>query len=159
MKKLHNKLILVLALLVGSAVGLQAQPGMVDERARELVKLAKKHFEADDFLEAALKFELATQRPENKLTTYSWYMSGLSFYKLNEKEKATASFSHLVKTWPASNYAHDARFHKALMLLESNKTNDREQGLDQMLRLRDRTTAPNLKDDIESTVRHFLFNV
>ena len=99
MKQLYQFILAAFFLTV--TANLQAQPGApIDERARELVSLGKKHFKSSKYLDASLTFELATQRPYNRLTTLAWYMTGLSYYKLGEQDKATEAFNRLLKDYP-----------------------------------------------------------
>lgn len=149
-------------ILLFSSCAIQAQPAgkpKTDERTRDLVSLARKYYRTQQWLDAALTYELATQRPYNQLTSYSVFMAGLSFYKLEEKEKAMGRFKELLSKYPKSKYAEEAQYHKALILLESTHTSDREKGLDEMFALHKKTGNSDLRDEAEKSVRHFLFEV
>ncbi|HHG84455.1 MAG TPA: hypothetical protein ENJ82_06885, partial [Bacteroidetes bacterium] len=157
MKRLHFYLLLSIAVLTLLPSQLDAQAdAKVDERARELVSLGKKYFRTHNYLDAGLSFELATQRPKNRLSTYSWYMKGLSYFKLVEYKKANDAFNKLLHDYPKTEYAKDARYHKSIMLMRSEKINDRERGLDQLFVMLNQANKRGFQVDIEETIRHFL---
>lgn len=132
--------------------------GGKDERAQELVSLAKKYYNTKNYLDAATTYDLATQRPQNDLSSFCWYMTGLSYYKAEEKTKADNAFAQFLKKYPTSNYVDDAKYHKALIALESEHVNDREHGLDEMLKVHGRGSK-ELRPVVEQTVRHFITDV
>lgn len=134
---------------------LHAQSG-VDERAQELVSLAKKYYNTRNYLDAAMTYDLATQRPSNSLSSFCWYMTGLAYYKAGEKLKADNAWSRFLSKFPNSGYVDDARYHRALVMLESEHVNDRERGLDEMFKLHKRSEDKRLRADAEQTIRHFI---
>lgn len=158
MRQLTTFLLIFSALLLNAGL-VQAQPnGEVDERARELVSLAKKYYRTNQFLDAALTFELATQRPLNDLTTFSWYMAGMSYFGLEEYEKANETFNKLLKNYPRTDYADDARYHKSLILMNSDRVSEKERGLEQLFTLMRQSMDNNFKEDVEKAIRHKLLN-
>ena len=160
MKSLHRFSLLLLLLLVGG-LGVYAQPtgdAKPDEKSRELVSLGKKYYKNAAWVDAAVTFELVTQRPYNELTSYAWYMVGLSYFNKGDKEKAEVNFSKLIKEFPQSKYVEEAQYHRAILLLDSPHRNDRERGLDQLFTILDRSTNRDLKVDTENTIRFYLFN-
>lgn len=158
MRQLTTFLLIFSALVLNAGL-VQAQPGNeVDERARELVSLAKKYYRTNQFLDAALTFELATQRPVNDLTTFSWYMAGLSYFGLEEFDKANETFNKLLKKYPRTNYADDARYHKSLILIKSDRISEKERGLEQLFTLMRQSTDKDFKEDASNTIRHKLLN-
>lgn len=158
MKKTYLTLALS-GLLLLTAFALPAQPTpQVDERTRDLVALGRRYFKGQKWLDAAVTFNLASQRPFNNLTTYSHYMAGVSYYRMGEPEKSLKEFEKLLKDHPDSKYIEESKYHKGLILLGSDHTNDREKGLDMMYRLMEQSEEPTLKTDAEKSVRDFLFN-
>ncbi|MFM2376033.1 MAG: hypothetical protein RLZZ165_1130 [Bacteroidota bacterium] len=158
MNTLTRKWILALLLpllFLGSA---HAQTG-VDSRAEELVSLAKKYFLTRNYKDAAATFDIATQRPDNRLSSFCWYMMGLSYYKVGEKVRADDAWARFITKFPASAYVPDARYHRGTILLESEHTNDRERGLNEMIALWKETDNKVLKADAEKTLRHFICEV
>ena len=93
-------------LLLGIST-LHAQGG-VDERAQELVSLARKYYNTKNFLDAATTFDLATQRPQNDLSSYCMYMTGLAYYMAEDKVKAENALSRFMYKYPDSKYIEDA---------------------------------------------------
>ncbi|HEX2899552.1 MAG TPA: ABC transporter substrate-binding protein [Bacteroidia bacterium] len=130
-----------------------------DERAQELVSLAKKYYSTKSYLDAAMTYDLATQRPNNDLSSFCWYMTGLSYFKAGEKLKADNAWGRFLTKFPNSAYADNARYHRALVLLESEHVNDRERGLDEMFKLVDHADDKRLRSDAEQTLKHFITNV
>jgi ABC-type branched-subunit amino acid transport system substrate-binding protein len=158
MRRLTTIFLIFTALVLNTGM-LQAQPGgNVDERARELVSLAKKYYRTNQFLDAALTFELATQRPINDLTTFSWYMAGMSYFGLEEFEKAEETFNKLLRNYPRTTYADDVRYHKSLILMKSDRVSEKERGLEQLFTLMRQSMDPGFKDDVESAIRSTLIN-
>lgn len=149
---------LLLTLLLLPAQSMAQADLPTDEKARELVSLAKKYFRNNNYLDAALTFELATQRPQNPLSSFSQYMVGLSYFNMKEMEKAQVAFTRMVKNYPASKYVPEARYHTALTYMDSKRTSMRERGLDQMFKLMDQTQDRQFAKEIEGTIRHYLFN-
>lgn len=158
MKRYIYRFFLVVACMSIGIPAIQAQ-GSTDERARELVSLARKYYNTKNYLDAAMTFELAMQRPENELSNFSSYMSGLSYYRANEKDKAHKALDKFISTHPYSTYQEDARYHRALILMESSHVSDKEKGLDEMFKLHAGTGNARLKADVESSTRFFLANV
>lgn len=159
MKKFIQKLFIFLACVTFTAQVASAQTGKPDERARELVSLARKYYNTKNYLDAAMTFELAMQRPDNDLSSFSAYMAGLSYYRADEKEKAHKTLDKFLNKYPSSNYHEDARYHRALVLMESQHVNDKEKGLDEMFKLIENSSNVRLKSDAEQSTRFFLANV
>lgn len=159
MKRLTTPIFL-LAFLLFAGNWTYAQTGKPDrdERARELVRLGRQYYQNKKFLDAAITFDLATQRPYNQLTTYSWYMAGVSYYQLGEPVKSLASLDKLLKEYPGTKYAEEARYHQGLNLLVSEKRNDQERGLDRLFRIMRETQDGSLRTDTETAIRDFMFN-
>jgi ABC-type branched-subunit amino acid transport system substrate-binding protein len=153
------KLIHLLFLLTLIGTGSTFAQGGRDERAEELVSLAKKYYNTKSFLDAAMTYDLATQRPQNELTSFCWYMTGLAYYKAGEKLKADNAWSRFLTKFPNSNYADDTRYHRAVILLETEHVNDRERGLDEMFKLVAKASDKRLRADAEQTIRHFVTDV
>lgn len=161
MKKYTLRWVWTLLFVASSSLLLAQPPGKPkkDEKARDLVSLARKYYRTQQWMDAALTYELASQRPYNDLSTYSVYMAGMSFFQLGEKEKALDRFEELLKEYPKSKYVEDSRYHKALILMESPHTTDREKGLDQMFGVLKYSRNGDMRSDIQKTIRHYLFNV
>lgn len=159
MKKTYQRLILAGILLL-TAFALPAQPTKppVDEKARDLVALGRRYFKGQKWLDAALTFDIAAQRPVHDLTTYSHYMAGLSYYRQEEPDKALKSFETILNDYPKSKYIGEVKYHKALILLASKHTTDREKGMDMLYKTIAETRDGSLKTDAERALRDFLFN-
>lgn len=160
MKNIFTRLTL-LGLLLGLAFTTQAQPGgkaSKDSRANNLVSLAKRYFKTQNYLDAAITFDLATQRPYNQQTTYSVYMAGLSYYRLGEMEKALDKFDTMLKDYSKSKFKEDATYHRSLVLMSADGTNDREKGMDGLFKLMDETRDGTLKSACESQIKDHIFN-
>jgi len=151
---------LKLAILLGAffwATLAVAQPSS-DEKARELVSLGKKMFVNGNWKDAANSFELATQRPENELSSFALYMTGLSYLNMGSPEKAEEHFTRLLRAYPGTRYGEDVKYNRALLLLESKHNNDRDRGLDQLLSLSHAGTQAGIKQSAEQSLRFYLFN-
>ncbi len=160
MKRLSVELTLAILLLC-FGWNLQAQlPGgaAIDNRAEDLVNLGKRFFKTGNYLDAAITFDLASQRPYNSVTTYSIFMSGLSYFQLGEMEKAAETFNKLEKDFPKSKFQEDAIYHHSLALMASERVTDRENGLDRLFLLMENTRDSNLRDAIEDQLRDHLCN-
>jgi ABC-type branched-subunit amino acid transport system substrate-binding protein len=131
----------------------------VDEKAEQLVLLGKKYLSTENYKEASQTFILASQRPDNQLTTAVIYYLGLSWYYLEELENARRRFDQLIKEYPESKYVDEAKYHLALVNLESPHVNDKERGLDLILRLSDGAKENKLRTDAFNAARHFLHDV
>lgn len=140
---------------------LQAQPPgkpPKDHRAEDLVNLGKRYFKTKNFLDAAITFDLASQRPYNVVTTYSFFMSGLSYFKLGEMEKAAKSFNKLEKDYPKSKFREDATYHHSLALMASDRITEQENGLDRLFILMKNTRNGALRSSSENQIKDHLFN-
>ena len=160
MRSLATKLTLTL-LLFGLGLGLQAQPSGKpgkDNRAEDLVNLGKRYFKTKNYLDAAITFDLASQRPYNQVTTYSYFMSGLSYFNLGEMEKAIKSFAVIEKDYLKSKFREDATYHHSLALMQSDRVTERENGLDRLFRLMEHTRNASIRNSSERQIREFLFN-
>ncbi len=160
MKRFSTQLTLILLLLC-FGWSLQAQPSgkaPKDNRAEDLVNLGKRYFKTRNFLDAAITFDLASQRPYNQVSTYSFFMSGLSYYHLGEMEKAAKSFSKLEKDYPKSKFREEATYHHSLALMASEHVTDRENGLDRLFILMKNTRNGDLRTASENQIRDHLFN-
>lgn len=157
MTLMRNILLLILLpmLWCGQAFG---QSG-TDERTQELVSLAKKYYSTKSYLDAAMTFDLATQRPSNDMSSFCWYMAGISYYKAGEKLKADNALTRFLSKFPNSAYADNARYHRGIVLLESEHVNDRERGVDEMIKLIENADDKRLRSDAEQSLNHFLTEV
>ncbi len=160
MKRLTTIFLFFLALTLTSSA-LFAQPGKAprDERARDLVRLARTYYQNRQYKDAAITFDLATQRPYNALTTYSWYMAGVSYFRAGEYDKSQNSLDHLVDEFPKTEYLEEAQYHLALTRIASQSRNDQERGLDALFKLYRSTRDDDLMRDTETAIRDFTFNV
>lgn len=158
MKQLITFLLIISGTLLGSSE-VSAQPdGLVDEQARKLVSLGKKYYRTQQFSDAGMTFQLATQRPFNELTTFSWYMTGLSFFQLEELVKAEEAFAKLLQDYPQTAYATEAAYHQALIQLRSERVSVQDDGLERLFKLMQKTQDRQFQRDIEASIRHALFN-
>lgn len=128
-----------------------------DENTDNLIRLGKKYYQENNFLDAALTFDLALQRPFNQQTTTAMYMAGVSFYKLGEKEKAQDRLKDLLAKYPKTQYRPEVEYHLAMIKAESDSRNDQELGLDQLFDLLEKTDDRNLQTDVENTIRYYLY--
>lgn len=147
-----------MVVLVASTTNMWAQSGS-DERAQELVSLAKKYYNTKNYLDAATTYDLATQRPSNELSSFCMYMTGVAYYKAGDEIKAGNALSRFITKYPESKYCDDARYHRGLIWLESDHVTDREKGLDEMFKLLGRTKDQQLKDLTTQSIKHFICEV
>ena len=131
----------------------------VDSVAINMVSLGKKYFHDEEFISAGQTFEFASERPFNQSTTFAVYMAGLSYYKAKEYDLAKMHFNAILKDFSKSRYFLEAKYHKALMLMDTDDNSIRELGLDLMLAVADETKEFSLKKDALQIIRHYLFNV
>jgi ABC-type branched-subunit amino acid transport system substrate-binding protein len=157
MKQLRHAA-LALLLLCASIGASWAQSLKPDEKTRELVKIGRISFAAKAYGDAGQSFELAAQRPENDLTSYAYYMAGLSYIYNGDMAKADVAFSNLVRTYPKSKYVEEAKFHQSTRFLDSPNRLDQEKGLDMLFKIVKESENRSLREDAENTIRFYAFN-
>jgi ABC-type branched-subunit amino acid transport system substrate-binding protein len=148
----------LIMLLLCTTAQLFGQAG-TDERAQELVSLAKKYYSTKNYLDAATTYDLATQRPGNDLSSFCMYMAGAAYYMAGDKVKADNALSRFMYKFPDSKYIDDARYYRGIILLESQHENDRERGLDEMFKILAGSKNQQIKKDAENAVKHFVCEV
>lgn len=157
MKQLRHAGIL-LALLLASLSNAWAQSLKPDEKARELIRVARQQYSAKAYGDAGQSFEVAAQRPEHDLSSYAYYMAGLCYFQNGDLGKADAAFANLIKTYPKSKYVEEAKFHQSFRFLDSPNRLDQEKGLDILFKLLNESASRSLKTEAENAVRFYAFN-
>ena len=130
-----------------------------NENATDLFNLGKKYLKTENFRDAGMTFEVALGNPLNRVTTGCIFYSGLCWYKTKDYERAKPFFNRLIQNYPLSNYADEARYYKALILMESNDNSYRELGLDLLLLLSKNSNDASLRKNALDASRHYLFEV
>lgn len=152
-----QKIFFLLALLVGLQASAQTSEVQYDERTDQLVGLGKRYLSTESYTDAALTFELATQRPFNQHTTTAWYLAGISYFRMGEFERSAIKFKALLMDYPQTSYRKEAEYHLAMVKMESGKRVEQEQGLDQLLDMMSNSRFTDIHKDIETTLRYYLF--
>jgi ABC-type branched-subunit amino acid transport system substrate-binding protein/tetratricopeptide (TPR) repeat protein len=156
MNRLRNAVMWALLLCISGIA--HAQSLKPDEKARELISLARQEFALKSYADAGQHFEVAAQRPEHDLSSYAYYMAGLSYFHQGDLAKADVAFSTLVKAYPKSKYVEEAKYHQAFRFLDSPNRLDQEKALDMLFKILNETSNRGLRADADNTLRHYAFN-
>lgn len=156
MKRLQHAVLWALLLCLGGIA--QAQSLKPDEKARDLIRLARQEYATKAYADAGQHFEVAAQRPEHDLSSYAYYMAGLCYFYQGDFAKADVAFSNLIKTYPKSKYVEEAKFHQAFRFLDSPNRLDQEKALDMLYKILNESGSRSLREDAENTLRFYAFN-
>jgi len=157
MSRLGGILIILSAMLSMSA---RSQDDILfDVKSDELIFLGKKYMKSGNLPDAAQTFEIAAERPLSQTKTTAIFLAGTCYYQLGEFERAKKWFSILIEDYPKSSYVQEAKYHKAIILMNSDDNAYRELGLDLMFEIANDPGSGEIRRDAETSLRHHLFNV
>ncbi|MEZ4686695.1 MAG: ABC transporter substrate-binding protein [Bacteroidia bacterium] len=128
-----------------------------DLQTQSLVEEGKSLLNKGKYAEAATVLEGAAVRPANQSTSTALYLAGIAYFKANKDYPAEQQFTRLLRAFPKSKYAYEAKYHRALLLVQKYDETDRKEGVEELLRLSVDRRRGDLADDADQALRHFLF--
>ena len=149
----------LLALLIGSLLWSCKSTDVLrrDLQTQSLVEEGKALLSKGKYAEAATVLEGAAIRPANQSTSTALYLAGIAYFKANKDYPSEQQFTRLLRAFPKSKYAYEAKYHRALLLVKKYDETDRMQGLEDLFRLSMDRRRGDLADDADGALRHFLF--
>jgi ABC-type branched-subunit amino acid transport system substrate-binding protein len=159
MKRISRLFFVLFVLSMSACIGQRTITRSIprDLRAVELVNSGKRYLKVGDFSEAARLFDEAVSREFNQLSTAAIYLSGISHFKNGNTGQATQRFNTILELYPKSRYAEDARYHKALLLVQSSNKLKQGEGLAALISLTDDVTDPDISREAFTAAREYLF--
>ena len=150
---------IILSIITLFTVGVVYAQGSIprDFETEKLLEQGKKLLQTNNYEEAGHTLELAAENPLNQATTSSIYLAGISWFKAGKPQRSKVLFNRLIKDYPDSKYLFKAKYHKALIQIESNGTSLKELGLDMLFILADNSDDPEVKKDALNSARHYMF--
>lgn len=134
----------------------QAQTPVPDDpKAKELLELGKKYLRTGNPEEAATTLEQVDKTKFNTRSTASIYLSGIAWLEAGNKDKAMAKFNRILNYYPESRYVNEARYHKAILLMQDTST--REYGLKMMMDASDNSKDRTLQGLAKDAISKFLY--
>ncbi|MEM7657340.1 MAG: hypothetical protein AAF399_14495 [Bacteroidota bacterium] len=154
-----RNLAFLLLLLSLASCGLfrQTTQSAVDPGAETLISQGKRLLRADDFPEAMDKFELAWDRDIHRSSSLALYLSGLSAYFANFDDIATQRFETLLRVFPKSRYAEEARYHLALVGMRSDNIRERNRAFAQLTGLQTQARNQQIREQARMQWKRYIF--
>ena len=153
-------LFLVISLTIAACTGTKKVTLQKDLQTQQMVDQGKDLMKAGTFEKAADVFEEASLRTNSQSTTTALYLSGLAHFKRNASFPAQQQFEKLIRDYPKSRYANDARYHLALLKLTKYDQKEKLTGVNELFALAEK--VKNKDRDLEKLARSaamdFLFN-
>lgn len=128
-----------------------------DPGALDLINLGKRYMKNTNYPQALRMFEDAMIRDYSQTTTVAIYMTGLSYYNMEDYANARQYFDILLKEYPLSKYTEDARYHMALLGLKSTSDKELVQACVDLYKLYDELIDGDVSKECHAAVQHFLF--
>ncbi|MFK7971703.1 MAG: ABC transporter substrate-binding protein [Bacteroidia bacterium] len=152
-----NKLLIVI--LLGSlAWGCKSTEVLRrDLQAQSMIEEGKKLLQKEQFKEAAAILESAAVRPANQSTSTALYLAGIAYYKAKKNYPAEQQFTRLIRSYPKSSYLHEAKYHRALLLLKKYDEDKKQEGVKTLYSLSIDRRRGDLAKDADQALRKFLF--
>lgn len=135
----------------------QAGTISLDSSAESLIASGKRLLRSKNYAEAMDKFEMAWDRDFHRSSTAALFLSGLSAYYAGFDKIAQERFDVLVRKYPKSKYVDDAHYHMALVLAGKNDPALRLKGLNEMVRLSERSRTEQIRTQSQKQIEHILF--
>ncbi|MEL6676896.1 MAG: ABC transporter substrate-binding protein, partial [Bacteroidota bacterium] len=133
-----NRIFTLLLLLSISSCGLLRDTTLKqDPKSDDLIRQGKRFLQSRQYTSALDAFQSAVDRDFNRSTTAAKYLAGLSAYFLEYEDIATSHFESIVFDYPRSKYVEDARYHLALIKVRQKSMREREQGLQDLIKIAD----------------------
>lgn len=152
------KLFLLISLTFAACTGTKKLTLERDLQTQQMVTQGKDLMSTGSFEKAADVFETASIRPQNQSTTTALYLAGLAHYKREASFPAQQQFEKLLRDYPKSRYANDARYHLALIKLKKYDENVRLQGIKELFALTESTNDQELEVLARNAALNYLFN-
>lgn len=127
-----------------------------DKKALELFKSGEAAFQDKNYTEAITAFTQTLNLGNTSFSSAATYMTGLSYFYQKKSEKALAYFQDLITQFPKSKFIAEAKYHKAILMLENPDA--REGALFLLMGLaEDENNSEYLRKDADKTIKNFLF--
>jgi ABC-type branched-subunit amino acid transport system substrate-binding protein len=126
-----------------------------DPKAKELLDLGKKYLRTGNAEEAALTLEQVDKTKFNTRTTAAIFLSGIAWLETGNKDKALSKFNRILNYYSESRYVNEARYHKALLLM--NGLDTREFGLKMMMDASDQSKDRTLQGLAKDAISKYLY--
>lgn len=151
-------IILLVSLTFAACTGTKKITLERDLQSQQMISQGKDLMSTGAYEKAADVFETASIRPQNQSTTTALYLAGLAHYKRNASFPAQQQFERLLRDYPKSRYADDARYHLALIKLKKYDENVRFQGVKELLALSEKAKDRELETLARNAALDYLFN-
>ena len=153
-----NRTIILLLLLIISSCLAQKTAVEQDPRTEALLTQGKRFMQARSYGAAAEQFEEAAARPFSYATTAAIYLAGLAYYYQGDDFYAQQRFRTLIDQYPRSKYIEDARYHNALIQIDSDQEENRLPGYESLFQLwegsRDKELSVSAKNALLQNLFH-----
>lgn len=151
-------ILLTLVLLISSCKSQRQLTGLgYDTETASLIRVGKKYLNDKQYDQAADVLDDAASRPFNQSTTAAVYLSGLANFYAGDYLKALQRFNRIEQTFPRSKYVEEARFHRALILLNDNRADKQMEALNLLARLSRYAENLDVAENARNAYRKFLF--
>ena len=128
-----------------------------DQGAIDVTSMAKRFLKNTNYPQALRLFEDVMIRPYNQTTTSSVYFLGLTYYDLKDYANAKQYFDLLINEFPLSKFTDDAKYHVALIELDSKEEAKQLQALLSLYDLYGKVADGDLSKDCINIVKDYLF--
>lgn len=126
-----------------------------EAKARELFEMGKRYLKTGNPEDAATTLEQVDKTKFNTVSTAAIYLSGIAWLEAGQKDKAMAKFNRILNYYSESRYANEARYHKAMLLMQDTAT--REYGLKMMMDASDQSKDRTLQGLARDAISKFLY--
>ncbi len=151
-------IILLISLTFAACTGTKKLTLERDLQSQQMITQGKDLMNTGAYDKAADVFETAAIRPQNQSTTSALYLAGLAYYKQGASFPAQQQFEKLIRDYPKSKYADDARYHMALIKLKKFDENVRQEGINELFALSEKSKDKELEELSRNAALDYLFN-
>jgi ABC-type branched-subunit amino acid transport system substrate-binding protein/outer membrane protein assembly factor BamD (BamD/ComL family) len=110
-----------------------------------------------DYAEAATVLEGAAVRPASQSTSTALYLAGIGYFNAKKDYAAEQQFTRLIRVFPKSTYLHEAKYHRALLLLKKYDEDERKEAVTSLFRIRSDRRRKSLANNADQALKQFLF--
>lgn len=128
-----------------------------DQGAVDMLSMAKRFLKNTNYPQALRSFEDVMIRPYNQSTTSSVYFLGLTYYNIKDYANARQYFELIINEFPASKFADDAKYHVALLDLDTKEEAKQLKALISLYELYGKVADGDLSKDCINIVKDYLF--
>ncbi len=138
-------------------IGSSSSEPATDLAAQKMIRDGKVFMQQKRYTQATVSFDQAERRRFHRGTTAAIYLSGLANYYAGNDNTARQKFEKLINEYDKSTYVPEAKYHLAVIHIESKDRRRQLMGFDLLTQVIDQKTNPTISKEAETALLKFLF--